>query len=195
MYKFFRALFRFVFSFFFRWRVVGRENIPQDGPVILCSNHISNWDPPLLGSGIERQVNFMAKEELFKIPVLGWLITQFGAFPVKRGGGDRSAIRSTLQLLESGKILGIFPEGTRSKTGELGKGMPGTALFALRSNAVVIPVAIIGPYQLFRPVTIVYGKPVDLTEFKEAKGGSDTVTATTDHIMRQIQQLIDTHKA
>ncbi len=194
-YRVFRGFFRFLFSVFFRWQVVGREHIPKEGPVILCANHISLFDPPLLGSGIERQVHFMAKEELFRIPVISFLITKFGAFPVKRGAGDRAAIRSALKLLEEGKVFGIFPEGTRSTTGELGPGLPGVAMFALKSDAAVVPVAIIGPYKLFRPVKIVYGCPIDLSEQKAAKAGSDTMKETTDLIMRHIKELIDQHRA
>jgi 1-acyl-sn-glycerol-3-phosphate acyltransferase len=194
-YRLFRGIFRSIFSFVFRWQVIGRDHIPKEGPVILCPNHISLWDPPLLGSGIERQVFFMAKEELFRIPVVSFLITQFGAFPVKRGAGDRAAIRSTLKLLEEGKIFGIFPEGTRSKTGEIGEGMSGVAMFALKSQAQVIPVAIIGPYRLFRPVKIVYGKPIDLTELREAKSSSDTLKETTELIMAEIKKLHDAHRS
>lgn len=194
-YRLFRGFFRTIFSLVFRWQVIGREHIPKEGPVILCANHISLWDPPLLGSGIERQVFFMAKEELFRIPVLSFLITKFGAFPVKRGAGDRAAIRSTLKLLEEGKILGIFPEGTRSKTGEVGAGMPGVAMFALRSQAEVVPVAIIGPYRPFRPIKIVYGKPIDLTSLREAKAGSDTMKETTDLIMAEIRSLHEQHRS
>ncbi|GED56229.1 1-acyl-sn-glycerol-3-phosphate acyltransferase [Brevibacillus formosus] len=161
--------------------------------MILCANHISLWDPPLLGSGIERQVHFMAKEELFKIPVLSFLITKFGAFPVKRGAGDRAAIRTTLKLLEDGKIFGIFPEGTRSKTGEPGEAMPGVAMFALKSEAAVIPVAIIGPYRPFRSIKIVYGKPIDLTQLREAKSSADTLKETSDLIMEHIKQLRNQH--
>lgn len=193
-YRLFRYLFRFIFSLVFRWQVIGREHIPKEGPVILCSNHISLWDPPLLGSGIERQVHFMAKEELFRIPVLSFLITKFGAFPVKRGAGDRAAIRTTLKLLEDGKIFGIFPEGTRSKTGELGEGMPGVAMFALKSEATVIPVAIIGPYRWFRPIKIVYGKPIDFTQLRASKTGSDTLKEASDLIMRHIKELLDQHR-
>ncbi|MFD2371795.1 lysophospholipid acyltransferase family protein [Brevibacillus sp. GCM10020057] len=193
-YRTFRSFFRIIFSLVFRWQVIGREHIPKEGPVILCANHISLWDPPLLGSGIERMVNFMAKEELFRIPVLSFLITKFGAFPVKRGAGDRAAIRTTLKLLEDGKVLGIFPEGTRSKTGELGEGMPGTAMFALKSQATVIPVAIIGPYRLFRPIKIVYGEPIDLTQLREAKPSADTLKQTTDLIMQRIRELHDQHR-
>lgn len=194
-YRTFRGFFRIIFSLVFRWQVIGREHIPKEGPVILCANHISLWDPPLLGSGIDRMVNFMAKEELFRIPVLSFLITKFGAFPVKRGAGDRAAIRATLKLLEDGKILGIFPEGTRSKTGELGEGMHGVALFALKSQAQVIPVAIVGPYRWFRPIKIVYGEPIDLTALREVKSNADTLKETSDLIMRHIRELLDQHRS
>ncbi|QRG69888.1 lysophospholipid acyltransferase family protein [Brevibacillus choshinensis] len=194
-YRTFRGFFRIIFSLVYRWQVIGREHIPKEGPVILCANHISLWDPPLLGSGIERMVHFMAKEELFRIPVIGFLITKFGAFPVKRGAGDRAAIRTTLKVLEEGKILGIFPEGTRSKTGEVGEGMPGVAMFALKSQAQVIPVAIIGPYRMFRPIKIVYGKPIDLTALREAKSSGDTLKETTNLIMTHIKALRDHHRS
>lgn len=195
LYRLFRSLFRAIFSFAFRWQVIGREHIPKEGPVILCANHISLWDPPLLGSGIERQVCFMAKEELFRIPVLSYLITQFGAFPVKRGAGDRAAIRSTLKILEEGKILGIFPEGSRSKTGEIGQGLSGAAMFALKSEAQVVPVAIIGPYRLFRPVRIVYGTPIDLSSYREGKTNAETLKKVTDLIMGEIKSLYNQHRS
>lgn len=194
-YRFFRGCFRLLFSTVYRWRVIGAENVPAQGAVILCSNHINLLDPPLVGSGIERQVHFMAKEELFRIPVISFLITQFGAFPVKRGAGDRSAIRNTLKLLSDGKILGIFPEGTRSKNGEVGPGLSGASMFALKSEATVIPVAIIGPYRLFRPVTIVYGKPIDLSAQRAVKADSETMKETTELIMHSIKELIHPYKS
>ncbi|WP_400163808.1 lysophospholipid acyltransferase family protein [Brevibacillus sp. TJ4] len=195
LYRLFRSFFRAIFSFAYRWQVIGREHIPKEGPVILCANHISLWDPPLLGSGIERQVCFMAKEELFRIPVLSWFITQFGAFPVKRGAGDRAAIRSTLHILEQGKVLGIFPEGSRSKTGQIRQGQGGAAMFALKSQAEVVPVAIIGPYRLFRPITIIYGKPIDLSAYREAKTNSETVKSVTELIMAEIRSLHEQHRS
>jgi 1-acyl-sn-glycerol-3-phosphate acyltransferase len=188
-------LFRGIFTVFYRWQVIGSEHIPKEGPVILCANHISNWDPPLLGSGIERQVHFMAKEVLFKIPVVSFFIRSFGTYPVKRGAGDRAAIRASLQMLSEGKIIGIFPEGTRSRTGELGQGMNGASMFALKSDAVVIPVAIIGPFKLFRSIKIVYGAPVDLSALKAEKQGSDTLKRATEQIMGHIKDLIDQHRS
>lgn len=194
-YTFFRAIFRGMFALFFRWQVKGAENVPAHGPVILCANHISNFDPPLLGCGIERQVHFMAKEELFKVPVISFFITHFGAFPVKRGAGDRAAIRATLKILEEGKVLGIFPEGKRSKNGEVGQGMSGIAMFALKSDAQVVPVAIVGPYRLFRPVTIVYGKPIDLSSYKAGKASGETMKEVTELIMQHIRDLVAQHRS
>ncbi|WCK56062.1 lysophospholipid acyltransferase family protein [Aneurinibacillus sp. Ricciae_BoGa-3] len=192
LYRFFRAIFRFIFAVFYRWNVVGRENIP-DGGVVLCCNHISNWDPMLLGSGIERQVHFMAKEELFKIPVVSQLVTAFGTFPIKRGTGDRRAIRRALELAKDNRVLGIFPEGTRSKTGEPGKALPGAALIALKSGAQVVPVYIKGPYKIFRPITIIYGQPFDLNERVMGKNNAERLDNAADIIMQEIKCLKQIH--
>ncbi|WP_126427341.1 lysophospholipid acyltransferase family protein [Brevibacillus marinus] len=194
-YIFFRRFFRWFFSVFFRWQVAGTEHIPKEGPVILCANHISNWDPPLLGAPLERKVHFMAKEELFRVPILSYFITLFGAYPVRRGAGDRAAIRATLEILQNGHVVGMFPEGSRSKTGQLKPGQPGVALFALKSDAQVVPAAIIGPYRLFRPVKVIYGKPLDLSRFKQGKPDSGTLREATDFIMQHIQQLIEANKS
>jgi 1-acyl-sn-glycerol-3-phosphate acyltransferase len=193
LYVIFRAVFRVIFSTLFRWQVIGRENIPNAGPVVLVSNHIDILDPPLLGSALDRKVSFMAKEQLFRIPVLSFFIREFGAFPVKRGAADKQSIRKALTILKDGGMLGIFPEGTRSKTGKLGKGMPGAALFALRTDSTVIPVAIIGPYRWFGGLKVVYGSPMDMSVFK-AESSSDALPKATEQIMSSIQNLIDLHR-
>jgi 1-acyl-sn-glycerol-3-phosphate acyltransferase len=192
LYRFFRAIFRFIFIFFYRWNVRGRENIP-DGGIVLCCNHISNWDPMLLGGGIERQVHFMAKEELFRIPVVSQLVTAFGTFPIKRGSGDRQAIRRAIELAKDNRVLGIFPEGTRSKTGELGKAMPGAALIALKSGAQVVPVYIKGPYKIFHSITITYGQPFDLNERVMGKNNAERLDSAADIIMQEIKMLRQIH--
>ena len=143
-YRFIRALIRFFYRILFRIKAEGLEHIPQEGGVLLCSNHISNLDPPMVGILIKRQVRFMAKEELFHAPVLGPIIARLGAFPVKRGGISKESIRTALTILREGGIMGIFPEGTRNSQAAVAK--RGAATFALRSDAAVIPAAIIGNF-------------------------------------------------
>lgn len=193
MYLIFRQMFRIMFTLFFRWRTYGSDKIPSEGPVILISNHISNLDPPLVGSGVKRKVIFMAKEELFKIPVIGALIRSFGAFPIKRNTTDTQAIKQALKVLKGNNILGIFPEGTRSKTGKLGKGLSGAAIFALRTGAVVIPVAVIGPYRWFRELKVIYGDPMDLSEFQGLTVTAEVSKEATEKMMAEIQKLLDVH--
>lgn len=175
----------------YRITVEGVENVPREGGVILCSNHISGHDPPLLGMLSPRPVRFMAKEELFRIPGLRYFLSQGGgAFPVKRGTPDRAALKRSLEVLQEGGCFGIFPEGTRSKTGQLKRAEPGTAYLALKSGAPVIPVGFTGPYKLFSPVHIRFGKPVDLSPFLGAKVTSDNLEAAGEAIMAAIARLI-----
>jgi 1-acyl-sn-glycerol-3-phosphate acyltransferase len=175
----------------YRVEVHGTENIPAEGPVLLCSNHISNLDPPVVGMMFPRPVAFMAKEELFKAPVIKHLVPHLKAFPVKRGMSDRDALRRALALLKEGEVLGLFPEGTRSKDGTLGKGLAGAGFFALRSDAVVIPCAIIGPYQRFRKLKVVYGQPLDMEKYRQEKVSAEEATEV---IMSEIQKLIEKYQ-
>jgi 1-acyl-sn-glycerol-3-phosphate acyltransferase len=133
-----------VFATLGRWRVTGREHIPRTGAAILAANHLSYLDPPLLGSAIWRPAWFMAKAELFAIPGLKQLCRGLHAYPVRRGAADRAALKHTLDLLSHGEMVAIFPEGTRSKTGELGPPEVGVGMLTLRSRAPVVPIAISG---------------------------------------------------
>ncbi|MFF2482140.1 lysophospholipid acyltransferase family protein [Paenibacillus sp. NPDC058071] len=188
LYRFCRFLLRVIYGALFRLEAKGRENIPADGPVILASNHISLLDPPTVGIKLSRKVHYMAKQELFNVPLLGPLIRGLGAFPVKRGGVSKEAIRSAISLLQEGKVMGIFPEGTRnSEEGAAAK--KGAAMIAMRSGAVVIPVAVIGEYKLFRKMRIVYGKPVDLTAFIQ-ESSPDMLERITEAIMIRIRELL-----
>jgi 1-acyl-sn-glycerol-3-phosphate acyltransferase len=138
-----RALCRFLLFFIWRWDVEGLENFPSEGPVIVVANHVSYWDPVLIGSALPRQVFFMAKKELFSIPVLGFSLKSWGVFPVDRSRPDRGAIKRALDLLKQGQVVVVFPEGTRSKTGSLLPPSTGAAYFATRTGAPVCPAAII----------------------------------------------------
>ncbi|TXK76571.1 1-acyl-sn-glycerol-3-phosphate acyltransferase [Paenibacillus sp. N3.4] len=185
LYRIGRALFRFFFTVFFGLRAMGTENVPTQGAVVLCGNHTSLLDPPLLGTPLKRKVHFMAKAELFDIPVFGSILSKVGAFPVKRGGVSKESIRLAIHLLKDGNMMGIFPEGSRSNAGGMGK--KGAASLALKSGAAVVPVAIIGTYSLFRRMTIVYGKPVDLSAY--AGSSSDDLEQATEMIMKEIRRL------
>jgi len=130
---------------FTRWQVKGRENIPSKGPVLIIANHINLADPPLLSVSIGRRVIFMAKEELFRSKVVGYLIRNFGAFPVNRRQKDRHALRQANRVLADGMALVMFPEGKRSHNAQLQPAFPGSALIAARNRSVpIIPVGISG---------------------------------------------------
>ncbi|MEH7224262.1 lysophospholipid acyltransferase family protein [Bacillus sp. JJ1566] len=188
LYPFGRGLIGAIIKPLYRIEVLGRENIPKEGGVLICSNHIDNLDPPVVGVTSPRPIHFMAKAELFKVPVLGRILPNVNAFPVKRGGSDRESLRTALKILKEGNVLGIFPEGTRSKDGKLGKGLSGVGFFALRTNCTVVPCAIIGPYKPFGKLRVVYGKPVEMDTFREEKASADVVT---DKIMDSIREILE----
>ncbi|WP_067725421.1 lysophospholipid acyltransferase family protein [Oceanobacillus damuensis] len=191
LYKFARSVVALILFPLYRISIIGKENIPKDGPVIICSNHISNFDPPVVGITSPRDIHFMAKGELFEKPILGRLLSGIQAFPVKRGLSDRNALRKGLEILKDGKTLGLFPEGTRSKTGELGKPLAGVGFFALRSEAAIIPCAIIGPYKAFKKVKVVYGKPMNMEEHRASKSSPQE---TAEAIMQEIKYLQEKHQ-
>jgi 1-acyl-sn-glycerol-3-phosphate acyltransferase len=193
-YGFVRLLFTVLTPLFARLRTEGIENIPREGPVIIALNHIAWTDIPLMSLRVPRITHYMAKIELFNIFLLGGILRLAGSFPVRRGEGDRESIRNAEQLLKQGEALVVFPEGHRSRTGQLQAGHPGTAYLALRSGAPVVPVAIFGTqhtlkglrYGPFAPrVTVRYGKPV---RFKglDGKRTRETLARAADQIMRGI---------
>ena len=148
VYRTIRGAFRLFFRFYGRWQVIGCENVPQTGPVIIAPNHLSYLDPPLVGSALRRECRFMARHDLWDKPIMRWLMPRMGGFPVHRGKMDRNAIRLGLDALEKGYALVVFPEGGRSDDGSLQRGELGTALFVQKSGAPVVPTAVIGPYEM-----------------------------------------------
>lgn len=175
----------------FRLRVTGQENVPAQGPVVLVSNHFHAWDPPVMGCSVQRVVHFMAKEELINTPVLGRILRAGHVFPVKRGAADRAAMRHALEVLADGNVVGLFPEGTRQKTGQLGKAQPGTAWIAVKAKAPVVPMAIISDYKWGGPVSVRIGKPIDLAQSLPEKPSADDLAAAGDRIMAEIARLME----
>ena len=190
-----KGLINIYLKIFYKRKIYGADNIPSSGPVIIVANHINVFDPLVVGCSINRQVHFLAKDELFNITGLGKLIRALGAFPIKRGGNDHKAIKTGLEYLKNEKVIGIFPEGTRSMTGEIGKGLPGAALFALKSDAKVVPIGIVTEYKYFKSIIVNIGKPISLEAYKKEKITSEDLSGAISYMMEQIKKQIDEMKS
>ena len=179
--------------------IVGREHVPLEGPLIVASNHLNNADPPMISLAMPRYPMFMAKQEMINWPVLGPAFRIFGAFPVRRGEADLAALRAATELVKGGAMLVMFPEGTRSRTGGMTRGHPGTALIALRTGAPILPVAVTGseaitwPWLFLKPrsvkcIRVVIGEPFHLPPVERIN--SEAATEATAYIMRRIAALL-----
>ena len=191
-YKIFKILCRMWFGLIFRTRVIGAENIPASGAFILAANHVSNWDPPFLGTFIDREICYMGKEELFKNPVMAWICRSLHVFPVKRGAADKTAVKTAVKILKDGKCFGIFPEGTRSKTGKIGKAEAGISLIAAMTKAPIIPAAIVDTEKIFSRaekfprLAVVYGTPIKFTGSTKDR---DALNEFAQSVMNEIAKL------
>ncbi|HEY6233508.1 MAG TPA: lysophospholipid acyltransferase family protein [Candidatus Elarobacter sp.] len=183
------AMFRLVF----RYRVVGAEKIPRDGGVIVAANHISNFDPPILGVALPRPVSYMAKKELFALPVLKTILPWLYAFPVDREAGGTAALRASLRMLKEGRCVGIFPEGGRNVSGT-NEEKAGAAFLAAASGAPVVPAAIVGTRRLrpFGRVTVVFGDPMHVVRNRKSDG--DGLEKGAAEIMQRIRTLEESNR-
>jgi 1-acyl-sn-glycerol-3-phosphate acyltransferase len=198
IYELVRLVARLAIPLIARLRTEGLENIPKDGPVILAMNHIAWLDIPMASVRVKRVTHYMAKIELFRAPFIGGLMRRCGSFPVRRGEGDREALRTSERLLQQGEVLVIFPEGHRSDHGPLIQAHPGVALIALRSNATIVPVGISGTRQILKGgrvlfwaprVTVRYGSPFTLGG-ADGRRTRDSLAQATDTIMYRIAELL-----
>jgi len=181
---------------YFRGRVYGAEHVPKTGPLIVVANHASDFDPPLLSAAVRRPVSYMAKEELFKVPVLNQAIRLYGAYPVKRGSADRSAIREALKQLEQGWAVGIFLQGTRTPDGRIPEPKIGAALIAAKAQVPLLPVSLWGTQRIFQkgsslprsvPLTIRVGAPIAPPPSTDRDG----LAAITTQCATEIHRLHD----
>jgi 1-acyl-sn-glycerol-3-phosphate acyltransferase len=171
--------FRAVYATYFRWRVFNPERVPRTGPVILAANHASFIDPPLVGSGLTRDINYLARESLFRFPVVGAILRSWNAVPVDRDGGGAAGLRKILNRLFAGGGIILFPEGTRTKDGNLQPARSGIGLTVIKSAAPVVPVRVFGTFAAYgrnhkfpRPkkVAVKYGAPMNFEKLRaEAK--------------------------
>ena len=172
----------------YQMKIVGKENIPKEGPVIICGNHRSFLDPPLIEVTCGRYTRFLAKEELTKNPLLAVLGIIFDAILVKRDSKEVTAIKESLKTLKNGDCLALFPEGTRNGLEKGEKVKDGVAFFAVRSGAKVVPCGIKGGTKGNHKITITYGKPLDYSKYKGSKD-KEVLENITEEIMNNIIEL------
>jgi len=186
-----------IYKLFYNFRIEGWENVPEKEGVIIASNHRSYADPVILTMPMKRPVTYMAKEELFHNKIFGAFIRFLGAFPVKRGAGDMQVIDDCVDILESGRNVVIFPEGTRSKENKVGRGKTGVALIAAKSGADVLPMGIVfeGPKLHFRSkVTLKIGKLIKSEELDIGDGSPKQLKLIKKRIMDSITELVEGSK-
>ena len=184
-----------IYKFVFQGSLIGRENIPQKDSFIMVANHGSLLDPPLLGHALRRNISFMAKAELFKIPLLGFIINACGAYPVKRGIADKNTIKTACEKLSNNNSIGIFIDGTRQKNGRVNKPKQGAALLAFKNQKLLLPVAIVNSHRLIRfkfcipllsRIVIKVGKPVQPPQ----SSSKDDLNSLTMRLRDNINNLI-----
>ena len=178
------------FFIFFRLKINGRENVGETGGLIFCSNHSSMMDPTILSQLTKRRLCFLAKKELFGNRFVAAFLRGLGAYPVDRENADMAAFKQTLDYLENGRIVCVFAEGSRFKELDLKNAKSGVALFALKSGAEVLPIAIKTTYKLFSKITVDIGKPVDLTEYRGKKIKTELLNEITEKIMTEVGGMI-----
>ena len=184
-----------IYKFVFKGHLICRDNIPQKNSFIMVSNHGSLLDPPLLGHALGRNISFMAKAELFKIPILGFVIKACGAYPVKRGIADKNTIKTACKKLSSNDSIGIFIDGTRQKNGRVNKPKQGAALLAFKNQKLLLPVAIVNSHRLIRfkfcipffsKIVIKVGKPLQPPQ----SSSKDDLNSVTMQLQDNINNLI-----
>jgi len=185
-----------IFKVAYRFSAKNGQRLPVDGPVLIVANHASYLDPVVIGLAARRPVRFMAKEQLFKIFGLGWIISRLYAFPVKRDVFDRRAIHTALLALSEGGVVGIFPQGTRQKDG-VTEAFPGAAMIAYKSGATVVPAAISGTEKIMPEgarlprwprIVVSFGEPIEPDVTGDKK---EVIARLTDRIVEELKVMLE----
>jgi len=172
-------------------KVIGRGNIRIKGSAIVISNHINWFDPLTIIATFNREIHWMGKSELFENKLAGLFFRAVSVFPVRRGEVDMVMIRHAFNLMRKGKVIGMFPEGTRSKGDRIAKFEPGTSVIALKTDTPVIPVYIKGSYKLFARIKIVVGEPVHLKDYVGKKTDATATAAANELLQNKVKELRD----
>jgi 1-acyl-sn-glycerol-3-phosphate acyltransferase len=189
------VLFRVVFATYFRWRYFNPERVPISGPVILASNHASFIDPPLVGAALPRPLSYLARDTLFRFPVVRSLLHSWNAVPVDRDGAGASGVRNILGALNRGSAIIIFPEGTRTRDGKLQTARSGIGLLVVKSEAPVVPVRVFGTFEAYGrhvgvprpwPMAVKFGKPLALESLR-----AEAATCGKARVKEVYQEIAD----
>ncbi len=191
LFKIVKAIVNGFMHIIFRVHVHGTENLPKEGACLVAINHKSFWDAPLLVGALPRKMAFMAKKELFAVPIVGPVIKWAGAFPVNRGTGDIGAIKASLRALQAGQALAIFPEGRRVFKNEPHSAKAGVALIAERTKAPIVPVAIRGGYRLFSKIDIFIEKSIRIQSENGEKLSMEELQKASDALLHTILQIAE----
>ncbi len=186
MRKILKAIFWLISKFVYRTTINGKENIPQDGPALICPNHVHALDSVLIVINSKRKINALAKETLFKNKLLKYLAKVFGIYPVKPNSADLGAVKTALKILKNNELLMIFPEGTRNG---LKKGRPvknGAVTIAIKAGVPIIPIGINGNFKMFSKIIINIGKPIYYSEYKDKINDKNLICELTDKLMKEI---------
>lgn len=187
-----------LFKILFRFKVYGRENLPEKGPFIIASNHLSFLDPVALGAACPKKISFLAREELFKLGLFSKLISAVGAFSVRKEAGDAEAIKEAIRKLKEGNVLALFPEGTRSRNGSLREAQGGVGLLAMKADVPIIPTLIEGSNKAlppdakfihFKKVGVRFGKPIILDKEERYEPKKETYLKIASQVMEEIGKL------
>ncbi len=175
---------------FFKFKVIGIENIPEEGPIILAANHRSNLDPIFLAASMHknRVITAVAKKELFKIKPLGYILNKINVIPVDRDNPTASTIKNILKVLRSDGCIGIFPEGTRNKDIGFLEAKAGVGMFAVKGKALVVPISIISTYKIFNRVTLYIDKPISFEEYYKEKLISEDYQRLSQNVLEVIKE-------
>lgn len=188
-YKFVMGAFRVFSNVFYKYKVIGEENIPSEGNLIIAANHKSNLDPIFIGAAIrKREMAPIGKKELFEIKPIGYILKKLNGIPINREKPDVSTIKNILRAIKEGYAVGIFPEGTRVKEPGFGKAKPGLSVFAVKSKSVVVPVSIISNYKLFNRVIIYIDKPISFEEYYKEKLTTEDHERLSQNVLEVIKE-------
>ena len=186
-----KSLFWLASVFMYRIKIKGKENIPKEGAVLICPNHVHALDSAVFIAHSKRKVNVLAKDNLFTGPIRKWFANLFGIYPIKQDSADIEAIKTSLRVLKNGEPLMIFPEGTRNG---LAKGTPlknGPVVLAIKSGTPIIPVGIKGTFKFWSKVRIIIGKPISYEQYKDKIKDKEFISNLTKELMNEIVKLRD----